>query len=172
MTTPAERTEPGPIFHGASLREARADTLHDGEEPVPGKACTIELTSGSTIRVWRADDGRSYFCHGLTFGGKEAPGGAISPYTGVDVETILQEYYQPIPEEQAAPGDILVWRGIAPETTPHSAILTEAVVAQGKTYLDYSTRLQTKNGLAPEENRSLKEVIDVYGEAYNTYRRR
>ena len=38
--------------------------------PVPGTECEIELTSGDTIRVWRADDRVSYFCHGLTFGGK------------------------------------------------------------------------------------------------------
>jgi hypothetical protein len=172
MKTRTEGAGQESIFNWASLREVGTDTLDDQGQSVPGKACEIELTSGKTVRVWRSDDGRQYFCHGLTFGGKGAPGGAVSPYTGVSVETILQEHYQPIPEGQAEPGDILVWRGIAPETTPHSAILTEAVLAEGKTYLDYSARLQTKNGLTPEENMSLKQVIDIYGEAYNTYRRR
>lgn len=131
----------------------------------------VKLTSGKAIRVWRADDGRQYFCHGLTFGGKDAPGGVISPYTGTPVETILQEHYQLVPEAEAKSGDILVWRGIAPETTPHSAVLTAPLVTPGRGYLDLSTRLQTKNGLSPEKATTLGESIDVYGESYNVYRR-
>ena len=77
-----------------------------------------------------------------------------------------------IPKEQARAGDILVWRGVAPETTPHSAILTVPVLAQGKSYLDAIAGIQTKNGLSPETNWPLEQLIGIYGESYNTYRRR
>ena len=36
---------------------------------------------------------------------------------------------------EARGGDILVWKGIAPDTTPHSAVLTAPAVAPGKAYL-------------------------------------
>jgi hypothetical protein len=147
------------------------DLSHQGK-PVPGKMYRIELTSGKTIEVWQSDEGGQYFCHGLTFGGKEAPGGPISPYTGKPVETILQEHYRMIPDAQAHAGDILVWHGVAPETTPHSAILTDPILAEGKSYLDLTARLQTKNGLSPETNMTLEEIIAIYGESYNAYQRR
>jgi hypothetical protein len=154
------------------MNELGPDDLQHQGQPVPGKMYEIELTSGKTIQVWRSMDGKEYFCHGLTFGGKEAPGGAVSPYTGKPVETILHEQYQMIPEAQTRAGDILVWRGLAPATTPHSAILIAPILAQGKSYLDYTTRLQTKNGLAPETIATLEEIIGIYGESYNAYRRR
>jgi hypothetical protein len=65
----------------------------------------VELTSGPRVRVWRAGDAQHYFCHGLTFGGKEAPGGPISPFSGKAVETILQRHYHSVPEPEAKPGE-------------------------------------------------------------------
>src|SRR5258707_5644393 len=96
------------LFRWETLRELATDNIRTKSGVVQGKMCEIELASGKTVRVWRSDDGRQYFCHGFTFGGKEAPGGPISPYTGKSVETILQEHYQLIPETEARPGDILV----------------------------------------------------------------
>jgi hypothetical protein len=160
------------MYQWDTLKEIGPHELQYLGKPVPGTMCEVELVGGKTIRVWRSADGTKYFCHGLTFGGKEAPGGAISPYTGKPVETILEEHYQMIPEEQARAGDILVWRGIAPETTPHSAVLTDPVLEEGKRYLAYTTRLQSKNGLSPEMNMTLEQLIGIYGESYNAYRRR
>lgn len=139
---------------------------------VPGKMYEVELTSGPTVRVWRADDGQQYFCHGLTFGGKEAPGGPVSPFGGQPVETILQQHYQPVVESGATPGDILVWKGVAPDSTPHSAVLTDVVVAPGESLLDEASRLQSKNGILPEQNLTLGKLIEAYGEAYNVFRSR
>jgi hypothetical protein len=130
------------------------------------------LASGPTVRVWRADDGKEYFCHGLTFGGKAALGGTISPYTGEPVETILREYYESIPEAGARVGDILVWKGIAPDTTPHSAVLIDPVLVPGKMYLAYTAMLQSKNGFLPEADLSLEDLLREYGESYTVYRRR
>jgi hypothetical protein len=95
------------LFKWETVREIGPHDL--GYQPaVPGKLCEVELTSGVVVRAWRADDGQEYFCHGLTFGGKSAPGGALSPFTGPAVETILQQHFQPVPEAEAQPGDILV----------------------------------------------------------------
>ena len=111
----------------AALFDLSLGTLRDvgGHEfrylsgPVPGRVVEVELTSGPTMRLC-SDDGVRYFCHGLTFGGKDAPGGPISPYTGNPVEVILREHYEAIPEVRATAGDVLVWRGIAPLSTPTS----------------------------------------------------
>lgn len=138
---------------------------------VAGWLCEIELVAGVTIRVWRSADGAEYFCHGLTFGGKDAPGGCISPFTGVPVETILAVHYDLIEARLAQPGDAVVWRAPPPRTTPHSAILTDSVLAPGGDQLDYTARLQTKNGMLPETTMALEELIDLYGESYTIHRR-
>jgi hypothetical protein len=162
-----------PLFEWETLQEAgRLDLQYQGKT-VPGKVYDIQLTSGPVVRVWRSEDCQQYFCHGLTFGGKQAPGGPVSPFTGKSVETLLEWHYDIIAEEQARPGDILVWRGPTPETTPHSAVLTDARLDPRQSYLDETaTRLQTKNGLSPEANLSLGQLISIYGESYNVYRKR
>src|SRR5437773_93195 len=100
-----------PIFHWETLREVGPWTL-SFKEPVAGKMFEVKLTCGQTITVFRADDTQFYFCHGLTFGGKDAPGGAVSPYSGASVQAILDNYYHLVdPESGARAGDILVWRG-------------------------------------------------------------
>jgi hypothetical protein len=76
------------IFKWETLREVGPYDLRYAV-PVPGKLYEVELTSGPGVQVWRASDGQQYFCHGLTFGGKEAPGGPISPFSGRPVETIM-----------------------------------------------------------------------------------
>jgi len=171
VVNPTDASEREPIFKWETVKVIGSDELQHQGRPVPGKACEVELTTGKTVRVWRSDDGQQYFCHGLTFGGKEAPGGAISPYTGEPVAIILQEYFDMIPEGQSRAGDMLVWRGIAPEINPHSAILSDPVMGSGKNYLDDDTRVRTKNGLSPETNMTLEQLIGIYGESYNAYRR-
>ena len=160
------------MFDWETLREIGPDTYRFESGEVPGKVYEVKLTHGQAIQVWRADDGQQYFCHGLTFGGKEAPGGAVSPY-GDEVPTILGDYYGPVAEAEARPGDILVWRSLDANDVLHSAILTDPVVLQGQTYLDYSSRLQSKNGICdPEANLTLEQIIVVYGESYNVFRRK
>lgn len=163
---------PETIFRWDTLREIGPYPLRYSGQSVPGKVYEVELGSGETIRVWRAEDGREYFCHGLTFGGKEAPGGPVSPFSNF-VPTILGRHYVPVPEAQAQAGDILVWRGVDANEVEHSAILTGPVLEAGKDYLGYSTRLQTKNGINPETNLALGNLIeDFYGESYNVFRRK
>ena len=159
------------IFKWDTLREVGSETLRYESGPIPGKVYEIELTSGPIVRVWGSDDRQQYFCHGLTFGGKDAPGGAVSPY-GTEIPTILRGNYDAVPESQALPGDILVWRGTDANDVVHSAILTDPVVVGGLDYLDYSTKLRSKNGNKPEATLTLEEIILEYGEAYNIYRGR
>ncbi len=163
---------PSAIFQWDTVREIGFHVLQYQAKLVPGKKCTIDLQSGKTIRVWRAEEGQQYFCHGLTFGGKDAPGGAVSPYSGQSVETILHEFFQSVPETQAQVEDILVWRGIAPDSTPHSALLKGPLLTSGKNNLQEMSKVRSKNGLLPEATMTLADLILIYGESYNVYRRR
>jgi hypothetical protein len=77
-----------------------------------------------------------------------------------------------VSEVQAKAGDIVVWRGIDRDEVVHSAVLTDPVIPVGKNYLDYASRLRSKNGIRPEANLTLEELILEYGESYNPYRRK
>jgi hypothetical protein len=144
------------------------------ESPVAGVVLAVELKCGSTVEVFRADDCQFYFCHGLTFGGVHAPGGPVSPFSGRDIQTILDNYYARVdPESQAVAGNILVWHGLDPEK-PHSAILILPVITQGANLLDDDTLLRSKNGKMAESEYTLFNLTDgpnSYGESYNVYRR-
>jgi hypothetical protein len=171
MAEPAGASANEPIFKWETLTEVGKETFRFRTEESPETICEVELTSGPRVHVWRAEDGKQHFCHGLTFGGLEAPGGAVSPY-GNEVPVILRGNYELVPEDQAKPGDVLVWRGIDANEVTHSAVLIDVVVATGKKYFEYATRLRSKNGRKPATDLSLGEVIDEYGESYNTYRRK
>jgi hypothetical protein len=161
-----------PLFRWETLRDIGPFVLRY-RDPVPGRICAVDLTGGPSVRVWKADDGQSYFCHGLTFGGTSAPGGPVSPFSGPDVATILRHHYTRVdPEAAAVAGDILVWW--APDDdTPHSAILIDPVAVSGGDRLAYDSTLRTKNGREPETTMTLEELIgDYFGEGYNVYRRR
>jgi hypothetical protein len=167
-----DTSEHEPIFKWETMKEIQRHELQYQGRTVPGTIFEVELTSGQRVRVWRADNGLDYFCHGLTFGGKDAPGGAVSPLAEY-VPTILRGYFEVIPEARATAGDILVWRGISANDVVHSAILSDPVLAPGMNALDETTKLQRKNGILPEASMNLGQLIeDYYGESYNAYRRR
>jgi len=96
-------------------------------------------------------------------------------FSGKDVRMILDNRYRLVdPESDAVVGDILVWKGLG-DDTPHSAILTDPVVQQGSKYLDYSSKVQTKNGRLPETEMTLERLIGdefAYGDSFNVFRRR
>ena len=76
---PAEMSEHQSIFKWNTIQDIAPHELHFQGRPVPGMMLAIDLTSDEMVHVWRADDRQQFFCHGLTFGGKDAPGGALSP---------------------------------------------------------------------------------------------
>ncbi|HYV38519.1 MAG TPA: hypothetical protein VE988_22735 [Gemmataceae bacterium] len=162
-----------PLFNWQTLRELTPWTLLY-EQPIHGKILEVELIGGPKIEVFRAEDGVFYFCHGLTFGGKAAPGGAVSPFSGNDVRTILRcSYAAVVPDAAAREGDILVWSGLDNDA-PHSAILTGPTVEQGKSYLSYSSKILTKNGRLPEEEMTLERLIGdefSYGDSFRLFRK-
>jgi hypothetical protein len=170
---PPDTAEQGLLFKWETLQDVAPHTL-PFKEPVHGKMVRVELTSGATAHAFRADDGQFYFCHGLTFGGKGAPGGAVSPFSGPDVRAILDNHYRLVdPESDAVAGDVLVWSGPVGET-PHSAVLIDPVVEPGKNYLDYRSLLRSKNGKLPEATLTLQQLVagpEGYGETYTVYRR-
>lgn len=174
MEKPIAAAEQDPIFQWETMREVGLRIL-PYQQPVQGKVFEVELSSGPKVQVFRADDGRFFFCHGLTFGGKHAPGGAVSPFSGKDVRIILENHYRLVDKESdAIRGDILVWRGLG-EDTPHSAILTEPVVQQGTTRLDAVSKIQTKNGRLPEMEMTLERLTGDefgYGDSFQLFRRR
>jgi hypothetical protein len=174
MVKPVDASQQEPVFRWETLREVASHVL-PFKEPVRGKTFEVELTSGPKVHVFRAEDGQFYFCHGLTFGGKEAPGGAVSPFSGKDVQTIIENHYRLVdPEGVAVAGDILIWWGPGGQT-PHSAILTDPVVPPGKNYLDYRSQLRSKNGKLPEAMMTLEKLVDgpeSFGESYSVYRRK
>ena len=174
MVKPSAASEQEPIFKWETMREVGPWVLHY-QPPVHGKVFEVELTSGAKVQLFRASDGEFYFCHGLTFGGKQAPGGTVSPFSGKDVRTILDNHYRVVePESGAVQRDILVWTGRG-DDTPHSAILIEPVVQQGKNYLDHSSRVQTKNGQLPETEMTLERLTGdefAYGDSFHVFRRR
>jgi hypothetical protein len=99
----------------------------------------------------------------------------VSPFSGKDVRTIIDNHYRLVdPESAAVAGDILVWRG--PDgATPHSAVLTDPIVGPGKDQLDYRSQLRSKNGKLPEATMTLERLVDgpeSYGESFNVYRRK
>ncbi len=173
MDKAVEFSEQEPVFKWETMRDAGLHTLHY-ERAVYGRVFEVELLSGPKVQVFRAEDGRFYFCHGLTFGGKHAPGGAVSPFSGKDVRTIVANHYRLVdPESGAVPGDILVWRGLG-DDTPHSAIMVEPVVQQGKTFLDGSSKVRTKNGRLPETEMTLERLTGdeySYGDSFDVFRR-
>lgn len=160
------------IFRWETLKEIERSDLNYAD-PVPGMNCEIELITGEAIEVWRALDRQQYFCHGLTFGGRECPEGPISPWSGRPVATILNALYEFVePESDARSGDILVWRGIDLGSTPHSAIISQVSVSGEDEFLDdITTMMQTKNGMASEVIVALESLFADYGESYNVYRR-
>ena len=140
--------------------------------PVRGTVFEVELITGAVVRVFRGDDGEFYFCHGLTFGGKDAPGGPVS---GPDVTTILAELFrQIVPEANAVEGDVLVWYD-SDGFPVHSAIVRNAQVELSTLGLHPATIVQTKNGKLPERIVMLEQLIDGpdgYGESYRAYHRK
>ncbi len=129
-----------------------------------GRILTASTDAGTSLNIWKPDDGQSYWCHGFTFGGNTAVGGPYS-FWGQDVPTVLNdEGWGPQDSCAAKPGDILVFSGGNPIT--HSGIVRNAVNSGGGVDEDAS-KLDSKWG-SGAQNTSSWSANTAYGQ-YRCY---
>jgi hypothetical protein len=142
-TKPSSLAPPSPVL-GISAAPAVARTIQcvrwnpnvdTGKKVKPwgtgpdGRILTASTDAGTPLSIWKPDDGRTYWCHGFTFGGNTATGGPYS-FWGSDVPTVLSDEGWKSQDACASkPGDILVFTGGNPIT--HSGIITSAVNSSG-----------------------------------------
>lgn len=87
-----------------------------------------DYSTSQDVVIWVPDDGQTYWCHGYTFGGKDAPGGPYSTYGREVQEKILSmDGWRPNPSCQAAGDDILVFYNDKYQIS-HSGIIREVVL--------------------------------------------
>lgn len=129
----------------ATLRRVQWSTAQDtGEDSYPwgsgpkGDVYEVETDAGTKIPAWKPHDGRTYWCHGYTFGGPAASGGPFSIW-GSSVPTVLRDDgWQRAFSCVAQPKDILVFaaNNVAHSGIVHSAFEPGGIVDEGTSMLD------------------------------------
>lgn len=100
--------------------------------------------------------------------------GPFSPYSGPDVQTIIESAYNEKTQAEAKPGDIVVWYRVPGDlcTAHHSAILTKVNIVDGKFDVT-ETKFDTKNGPRDRDtNMSLNQMPASYGSNIKVYRKK
>jgi hypothetical protein len=115
-----------------------------------GQRFEIPLRGGGVAHAWRPGasvrgDAR-YWCHGLSFGGVNAPGGPFS-IDNRDVDRVLRAGYNQFPIRSARAGDVVIWRRRNGDVA-HSAILTEVQLNRDNFIAD-RTRFDSKDANNP-----------------------
>lgn len=116
------------------------------------------------ITIWRPHDGRTYWCHGYTFGGHNALGGPYSVW-GQTVPTILKDEWKRQHCCMTSPGDILVFyqgNGVS-----HTGIIQKTVSKGGKVD-ESASQLRSKWGMNSLNTSSWKNNASSYGK-YECY---
>ncbi len=141
---------------------------------VSGSIVEAELVDrpGTWISAWKPDDGVTYFCHGLTFGGSQAPGGPVSPISSNSIQTIVGASFREIGNESLArPGDIVVWTDPITGVVNHSAIVFDVRIDRIRNCLDLDAEFLSKEGIDPLRIVNLDEMSQTYGGMYKVYLR-
>jgi len=114
------------------------------------------------LRVYKAQDGKSGWCHGFTFGGLDAGGYSIAG--GTDVEVVLEKEWKPVLCCMIRANDIVVFYRFQ---MTHSAIVKQG---SGGAVIDENTTLtKSKWGcLADPSQNTLAEEAQKYGK-YECY---
>ena len=129
-----------------------------------GKILTAKTDAGTPIDIWKPDDGKTYWCHGFTFGGNTAAGGPYSMW-GRDVPTVLRDEGWGAQDSCASKlGDILVFTGTDPCT--HSGVIRNAANSGGGVD-EVTSMLDSKWGTAAQ-NVSSWAINSGYGQ-YQCY---
>jgi hypothetical protein len=118
------------------------------------KGHTIQVTKLIAGQAARAGTDPSYICHGLSFGGTNAPGGPFSPVDGAAAKTILADAFKQTPRPGI--GDLIVFYD------PDGNVKHTAVVIGTYPVLV----LVTKNGIAPLTEMTIFELIQLYGDSF------
>lgn len=122
--------------------------------------------AGTPLDIWRPYDGKTYWCHGYTFGGSSAKGGPYSLW-GSDVPTVLKDDgWKQTYSCMARPADILIFwdkKGIL----THSGIIRK-VSSPGGQVDDAASTLESKWGNGPHNTSSWETNAKGYGK-YRCY---
>lgn len=159
-----------PVHHREApqtLRPLRWSTARDtGQDSYPwgtgpkGDVYDLETDAGNRIPAWKPHNGRTYWCHGFTFGGSSAPGGPFS-FFGQHVPQILaddgwQREFSCVAQPQHS---ILVFSG---NHVAHSGIVQSAVEPSG-VIDERASMLDSKWGQAPQNVSSWAVNAAQYG---------
>ena len=129
----------------ATLRRVQWSTAQDtGRNSYPwgsgpkGDVYEVETDAGTKIPAWKPHDGRTYWCHGYTFGGAAASGGPFSVW-GSSVPTVLKDDgWQRAFSCVAQAKDILVFaaNNVAHSGIVHSTFEPGGIVDESTSMLD------------------------------------
>ena len=126
--------------------------LARGQEDIQVNDYQVDTDKGSPIAAWKPVDGRTYDCHGLTFGGVTAAGGPYSPYGNPDVYMILLDEWVPICCARAghmggekASGIVVFTRG---KEVRHSGLVATAVLNRQGGFDETRSFVYSKWGVA------------------------
>ncbi len=170
MTEPTPLTRPvdRPTVAGSEVvrRVQWVPNVDTGKKKRPwgtgpdGKILKGKTDKGTEIPIWKPDDGKTYWCHGFTFGGVTAPGGPYSLW-GKDVPTVLKDDgWKSSGSCTVSRGDILVFEGNDPIS--HSGIV-KSVAAPGRSVDEDASMLDSKWGSGSQNISSWQTNAQQWG---------
>src|SRR6266542_768858 len=150
-----------------TLRRVKWNTARDtGKDSFPwgsgpkGDIYEVKTDAGTKIDAWKPHDGKTYWCHGYTFGGAAALAGPFSIW-GQDVPTVLQDDgWQSAFSCVAQRADILVFSG---NNVAHSGIVN-SVFEPGGIVDENNSMLDSKWGQLPLNKNSWAVNAKQYGQ--------
>ncbi|MCP4428763.1 MAG: DUF4157 domain-containing protein [Chloroflexi bacterium] len=149
-------------------RDTGSDTAPWSSLSYTGDVLEVRTDRGVSIDAWRPHDGRTYWCHGYTFGGSTARGGPYSIW-GSSVPTVLNDDgWQRSHSCMSGNGDILVFYDDHGRVL-HSGII-RTVSAPGGRVDERASTLESKWGPGSHNTKTWLQNVAQYGR-YRSYSR-
>lgn len=143
----------------SSAKDTGADSFPWGSPGPLGDVFKVETDAGTKVDAWKPHDGKTFWCHGFTFGGSAASNGPFSLW-GADVPTVLNDDgWRHTYGCMAQRSDILVF---ADQNVAHSGIIESKVAPSGRVDENAST-LDSKWGQLPQNVSSWLVNANQYG---------